>query len=394
MPALIVLSHWRWDFVCRRPQRLMDRMSRHYPVIYVEEPVRAKGPPKLVCKSRGAGIDVLVPHTPVEATGFRDEQLRVLGPLLAGYLQQRGIDESIAWFYTPMASPLIATLRPRLVVYDCMDDLSALKHAPAELPQREATLLQAASLVFAAGPALYEAKRKLHPRVHCVPSAVDPARFSPSRLNAFSEQAREADRLQERLPRPRLGFFGIIDERIDLELLDALAAARPDWHVVMAGPVLNLDPASLPRRPNIHWLDRQPQDLLPYLMAGWDVCLMPFASNEATRCISPTKTLEYMAGEKPIVSTAVPDVVALYGDVVRLARDPAQFIEACAELLRETGHQRARRLSNMTNTVFRTSWESTAQCIHELMEHALQAGSAGPQQAARAAAAPVLAVSR
>jgi glycosyltransferase involved in cell wall biosynthesis len=373
----------------------MSRLSRHYPVLYVEEPVRAKGPARLVCKQRNAGVEVLVPHTPVEATGFRDDQLRVIGPLLTDYLQEHGIDETIAWFYTPMASPLIASLQPQLVVYDCMEDLSALKHAPAELPQREATLLQSAALVFAAGPALYEAKRRLHPRVHCVPSAVDPARFSPSRLDPFSEHAREADRLQERLPHPRLGFFGIIDERIDLELLDALATARPDWQLVMAGPVLNLDAASLPRRPNIHWLGRQPQDLLPYLMAGWDVCLMPFALNDATRCISPTKTLEYMAGEKPIVSTAVPDVVALYGDVVRLARDPLQFIDACAELLRETGHQRARRLSNMTNAVFRTSWESTAQCIHELIEHALQSRGAGAQPAARtsAAAAP-LAVSR
>jgi glycosyltransferase involved in cell wall biosynthesis len=321
--------------------------------------------------------------------------LRLLGPMLAAYLRERGIEDCIAWFYTPMASPLTAVLQPRLVVYDCMDDLSALKDAPAELPQREAQLLQAASLVFAAGPALYEAKRQLHPRVHCVPSAVDPARFSPSRLDPSSEQAREADQLQERLPHPRLGFFGIIDERIDLRLLDAVAAARTDWQIVMAGPVVKLDPESLPKRRNIHWLGRQPQDVLPYLMAGWDVCLMPFALNDTTRCISPTKTLEYMAGEKPIVSTEVPDVVALYGDVVRLARDPGQFIEACAGLLRETGHQRARRLSNMTNTVFRTSWDSTAQCMHELMEHELQAASAGPVRAKASARVPArLAVSR
>ena len=393
MPALIVLSHWRWDSVCRRPQRLMSCLSRHYPIVYVEEPVCRPGPPGLVRKQRGA-VEVLVPHTPVEAPGFHDDQLRLLGPLLAAYLRERSIEASIAWFYTPMASPLVAVLQPRLVVYDCMDDLSALKDAPPELPQREAQLLQAASLVFAAGPALYEAKRRLHPRVHCVPSAVDPARFSPSRLDPSSEQAREADRLQERLPHPRLGFFGIIDERIDLGLLDALAAARPDWQIVMAGPVVKLDPASLPERPNIHWLGQQPQDVLPYLMAGWDVCLMPFVLNDITRCMSPTKTLEYMAGEKPIVSTAVPDVVALYGDVVRLARDPAQFIEACAGLLRETGHQRARRLSNMTSTVFRTSWESTAQCMHELMEHELQAADAGPVLARAEVGAVRLAVSR
>ena len=187
----------------------------------------------------------------------------------------------------------------------------------------------------------------------------------------------------------------MIDERLDLGLVDALAAARPEWQIVMAGPVLKIDPASLPKRPNIHWLGRQPHELLPYLMAGWDVCLMPFALNDATRCICPTKTLEYMAGEKPIVSTAVPDVVALYADVVCIARDAAQFTEACAALLRETGHQRARRLNNMVTTVFRTSWESTAQCIHELIEHALEAADAGPPPPTRQQAAPSpLAVSR
>jgi UDP-galactopyranose mutase len=393
MPHLIVLSHWRWDFVCRRPQQLMRRLSRHHPIIYVEEPVHEPGPAGLSVKTRGAGIEVLVPHTPLEVAGFDDEQLRLLGPLLAEHMTQRGIDERIAWFYTPMAAPLIAWLQPQLVVYDCMDELSAQKDAPAEMAQREEELLRAASLVFAGGPALYEAKRRLHPRVHCVPSAVDPARFAPSRLDASSEEAREADRLQERLPHPRLGFYGVIDERIDLGLVDAVALARPDWQLVMAGPVLRLEPASLPQRPNIHWLGRQPHEVLPYLMAAWDVCLMPFALNEATRFISPTKPLEYMAGEKPIVSTAVPDVVALYGDVVRVARDAAGFTEACAALLRETGHQRARRLNNMATAVFRTSWESTAQCIHELMEQALESSDAGPLPPTRQQAAP-LAVSR
>ena len=395
MPHLIVLSHWRWDFVCRRPQQLMRRLSRHHPVIYVEEPVHGPGPARLSVKSRGPGIEVVVPHTPVRSEGFDKEQIGAFGPLLAEYLRERGIDQRIAWFYTPMAAPLIDWLQPELVVYDCMDELSALKDAPAGLAQQEEVLLRAASLVFAGGPALYEAKRRLHPRVHCVPSAVDPACFTPSRLDAASEQAREADRLQERLPHPRLGFFGVIDERLDLGLVDALAAARPEWQIVMAGPVLKIDPASLPKRPNIHWLGRQPHELLPYLMAGWDVCLMPFALNDATRCICPTKTLEYMAGEKPIVSTAVPDVVALYADVVCIARDAAQFTEACAALLRETGHQRARRLNNMVTTVFRTSWESTAQCIHELIEHALEAADAGPPAPTRQQAAPSpLAVSR
>jgi UDP-galactopyranose mutase len=385
MPHLIVLSHLRWDFVFQRPQQLMSCLARHYPVLFVEEPVRSDGAPRLESKRPAPDIEVLVPHTPVDATGFHDDQLPLLGPLLAEHLRERGITDYIVWFYTPMALPLIAAMQPRLVVYDCMDELSAFKDAPRQLHQRETALLKIASLVFAGGPSLYAAKRTLHPRVHCLPSAVNATHFAPSRLDPASDEAREADLLQARIPRPRLGFFGVIDERLDAGLIDAVAAARPDWQLVMVGPVVKIDPATLPRRPNIHWLGMQPYSRLPYLMAGWDVCLMPFARNQATRFISPTKTLEYMAGEKPIVSTPVQDVVSLYGEVVKVAADAPKFIDACATLLAESGRQRGERQSNMMTTVFRASWESTAQCIHGLIETSLRQ-LAPPRQASPEAA--------
>lgn len=372
MPHLIVLSHLRWDFVYQRPQHLMSRLAAHYHVLFVEEPVRGDGPARLVERSEGPNIDVLVPHTPVEAPGFHDDQIAVLSPLLAEHLRTRGITDTIVWFYTPMALPLAAPLQPRMVVYDCMDELAAFKHAPRQLQQRETALLKLATLVFTGGPSLYEAKRQLHPRVHCLPSAVDAAHFAPALRDTGSPEAEAARRLQQPIQPPRLGFFGVIDERLDLSLLDTLAEARPDWQIVMVGPVVKIDPASLPQRPNIHWLGMQPYERLPHLMAEWDLCLMPFALNEHTRYISPTKTLEYMAGEKPVVSTAVHDVRALYGDVVRVAGDANQFVQACAELLEEGPQQRADRLNAMTTTVFRASWDSTAKCIHALMQEALR----------------------
>jgi len=390
MLELIVLSHRRWDFVHQRPRQLMSGLSHHYRIHFVEEPVFDDGAPCIEVKPQGPDIDVLVPHTPVVAAGFDDEQMPLLAPMLVEHLRERGVTDYIAWFYTPMALPLLAALQPRLVVYDCMDDLSALKNAPRQVQARETALLQRAAIVFTVGPALYEAKRALHPNLHCLPSAVNPAHFAPARLDSASEEAREGDRLQARLPGPRLGFYGVIDDRLDMALIDSVAAARPDWQIVMVGPVVGIDAASLPARPNIHWLGVQPYALLPHLLVGWDLCLMPFALNDATRCLGPTQTLEYMAADKPVVSTRVNDVVALHGDVVTLAADAPEFIQACARLLAETGRQRADRSNNMMAAVFRASWESTALCVHTLIEQALD-GQVAPHPAWQDAPGPALA---
>ncbi|HJV63829.1 MAG TPA: glycosyltransferase [Albitalea sp.] len=379
MPHLIVFSHLRWNFVYQRPQHLLTRLAKHYKVLFVEEPIRADGPPRLASSEVAAGVTVLEPMTPVDAAGFHDDQLPTLRPLVADYLREHGIDDYVVWFYTPMALPLLAELTrpgascaaPRAVVYDCMDELSAFKGAPRQLRQREAALMKAAQLVLTGGPSLYEAKRALHPNVLCLPSAVDAQHYAPHVATAKIDLMLQAEQIQGRIPGPRLGFFGVIDERLDIELVGALADARPDWQIVMVGPVVKIAPSQLPRRPNIHWLGQQPYALLPQLVADWDVCLLPFALNESTRFISPTKTLEYMAAEKPVVSTAVADVVGMYGDVVRIGRSHASFIEACASALSETGFKRAERINEMLATVSRYSWDSTAKCVHEAIEQVL-----------------------
>jgi glycosyltransferase involved in cell wall biosynthesis len=344
MPYLIVFSHLRWDFVYQRPQHLMSRLAPHYRVLFFEEPVFDAGPPRIDTISQQPNIDVLRPYTPVKAVGFHDDQLSVLKPMLAEYLSRKGIDDYLVWFYTPMPLPLIAQLHPRAVVYDCMDELTAFKDAPRQLYQRETALLRVASVVFTGGPSLYESRRNLHPQVHCLPSAVDAPHFSPAGLKADSDEARLAAKLHEGIGQPRLGYFGVIDERLDAGLVEAVADAHPDWQLVMVGPVVKIDRARLPQRQNIHWLGMQPYALLPYLIAAWDVGLLPFARNEATRYISPTKTLEYMAAEKAIVSTPISDVVALYGDVVRIAGNAGEFIAACEAALAESEAARTQRV--------------------------------------------------
>jgi glycosyltransferase involved in cell wall biosynthesis len=384
MPHLIVFSHLRWNFVYQRPQHLLSRLAQHGPVLFVEEPIHdAQGEARLECSAAAPGVTVLKPHTAVAAAGFHDDQLPVLRALVADHLRREGIDDYVVWFYTPMALPLLAELNPRAVVYDCMDELAAFKDAPRQLRQREAALLKSADLVLTGGPSLYEAKRSLNPNVLCLPSAVDAAHYSPAVATARLDAMLQAEQIQGRIPGPRLGFFGVIDERLDIGLLEAVADAHADWQVVMVGPVVKIEPAALPQRPNIHWLGQQPYSLLPQLVADWDVCLLPFALNESTRFISPTKTLEYMAAEKPVVSTAVHDVVAMYGDVVRIGHDHDSFIEACRWALSETGFKRAERITEMTATVSRFSWDNAAQAVREAID-TLLAGKPQPQAPADA----------
>ena len=399
MQTLLVFSHLRWDFVYQRPQHLLSRLAKHYRVLFFEEPVRGNQTPFLQRIAPCPNVEVLRPHTTVDAVGFHDDQLPELKHLLAEYLSDFSIDNYLVWFYTPMALPLLAELTPEAVIYDCMDELSAFKNAPRQMMQREKALLKRAQLVLTGGPSLYEAKRHLHRNVRCFPSAVDAEHFSPREplssngssgevssphvsmpvmsTSPTTERKRspfreDAERLHASIAHPRLGFFGVIDERFDAELLTAVADAAPHWQFVIAGPIVKIDPASLPQRANIHWLGRQPYEVLPHLVAQWDVCLLPFARNESTRFISPTKTLEYMAGEKPIVSTPIHDVVGLYGDCVSVAATAGEFISECARSLAETAADREQRLERMRGHVSRCTWDRTARDIHREIQAMLQ----------------------
>jgi UDP-galactopyranose mutase len=386
MTALIVFSHLRWGFACQRPQHLMTALADHLHVLFVEEPVYTPGPPRLECRALGPRLQVLVPHTPLHGLGFHDEQMPLLQRLLDAHLRLLDLDDFGLWFCTPMALPLAAQWRPRVVVYDCMDELSGLQNAPPLLRQREAALLRRADIVLTSGPSLYEAKRALHPNVHYLPSTVDAEHFAPRQQGDKDAAGRDdrvhdaeeaiAARLMRPIAQPRLGYFGLIDERIDFDLIDAVAAVRPDWQLVMVGPLVRVDRRSVPRRPNIHWLGQQPYQRLPHLLATWDVALMPFALNDATRFVNPSKALEYMAGEKPVVSTPLPDVVSLYGDLVRIARRSREFIDACAAALAEMPWQRGERLVRTASTVYRTSWKQHARHVSGLLaEHASRGDS-------------------
>jgi hypothetical protein len=360
MPTLIVFCHLRWDFVFQRPQHLMTRLAEHYRILFVEEPVYDEGEAHLQKTAVAPNITVCRPHTGIQAPGFHDDQIPTLQALLAD-LAPEG-ERPVVWFYTPMALPLLQGFDPALVIYDCMDELAAFKNAPKQLLQRESALLNIADLVFTGGPSLYQSKRDRHANAHCFSSSVDAKHFQKALDRGYCHPE------QEHLPRPRLGFYGVIDERFETDLIRQVAAARPYWQIVLVGPVVKIDPANLPRATNIHYMGQRTYEQLPQFLAGWDVCLLPFALNESTKFISPTKVLEYMAAELPSVSTPITDVKVPYGDVVAIADTPEKFIAACERMLAMTEDQKTALVERMRAIVAGTSWDLTAGKMHHLIQ--------------------------
>jgi UDP-galactopyranose mutase len=362
--ALICFSHLRWDFVFQRPQHLMSRFAKDRRVIVFEEPAGPPAPlPTLDLRTdEKTGVRIATPRLPEGLDGPAVEA--ALAGLLDKLLADEKIERPVVWYYTPMmlAFSRAVAERAACVVYDCMDELSNFRFAPERLKSLERDLVGLADVVFTGGYSLYEAKRGWHINIHPFPSSVDRAHFAQARaLN--TDRAEPAD--QAALPHPRLGFYGVIDERMDLELLAALADTHPEWSIVMVGPVVKVDPADLPKRANIHYLGGKSYPELPHYLVGWDVALMPFAINESTRFISPTKTPEYLAGGKPVVSTAVVDVIRHYGDLeaVLVAEDHKGFIAACETALKmaQTGKDSAGRpwLEAVDHALADLSWDAT-----------------------------------
>ncbi len=365
MNSLVVFSHLRWNFVYQRPQHLLSRLASRWRVIFIEEPVLEADRNELERFSPAPGVEVWRPHVTGNAPGFHDDHLPALQRLLGTAMCGAAVTDYWVWLYTPMALPLATGLQagqgPRGVVYDCMDELTAFRNAPRQLVQRENALFKMADLVFTGGRSLYNAKKGRHPDVHCFPSSVDACHFA----KASSDHP-----LQAGIARPRLGYCGVIDERLDLSLVEALAEARPDWQVVMVGPTAKIDPAVLPRHSNIHWLGQQSYADLPAFISSWDVCLMPFALNEATRYISPTKTLEYMACGRPSVSSPIKDVVEPYGHLVSIADNAHDFVAACEAILRRTPQEQAQHARALAGVVAGTSWDATAHAMGALIAQA------------------------
>jgi UDP-galactopyranose mutase len=375
--SLFCFSHLRWNFVFQRPQHLMSRFAREMNVIFWEEPVDIAPREIAYLQVREApdapNVRVVVPHLP---QGMPDDAREAaLKRLLDAHVAAiRG--PLIAWYYTPMMLPFSRHIDADVTVFDAMDELSKFKFAPTHLLELEQELIDRSDIVFTGGSSLYEAKKDRHDNVHCFPSSVDRAHFCKARARQFDP----AD--QEDLQRPRLGFYGVIDERFDTDLLDKVAEMRPGWSFVMVGPVVKISEDELPKRPNIHYLGGKTYDQLPAYLSGWDVALMPFAMNESTQFISPTKTPEYLAGGKPVVSTPIKDVVRHYGQLegVKIASTPEEFVAACEEALELSRNPESGWLAEADLMLSAASWDTTQARMAGLVADALgiRTGSANP----------------
>ena len=342
----------------------MTRFASERRVFFFEEPMfdsqRAH-----VQVHRDGDVYVVAPHLAPAMEHDRRAANDSVRDLLHAFCAEWHVEQPICWYYTPVALNFSRGLQPRAVVYDCMDELSAFKNAPPELLTREDELFERADIVFTGGHSLQEAKRKRHPRVYPFPSSVDVGHFAKAR--AIDRDPAD----QASIPHPRMGFFGVIDERMDLTLLGELAAAHPEWHLVMLGPVVKISEDALPKLPNIHYLGMKKYEELPAYLSGWEVALLPFAMNESTKFISPTKTPEYLAAGCHVISTPIRDVIRPYGEqrMVAIASTAAEFGDAISYALKDSDPEWRARVDTYLSQL---SWDRTWADMRTLVEDAVR----------------------
>lgn len=379
---IIVHSHLRWDWVWQRPQQFLSRISRRHKILFVEtlapDPELSSPMARFKAAEQFPNITILRLQFPSwrwnDGAYVDQERRRLVQECVQGPLAGR-FSNPVQWFYDPMAVPaFVGHMDEMLNVYDCMDELSKFACAPPQIVQRESDLLKSAAVVFTGGRKLYESKSRLHNNCHFYGCGVEDAHFGKAR----QQETAPAPELSS-LAKPILGYFGVVDERLDYELIAKLAEANPAGSVVMVGPVIKVDEKTLPRRENLHWLGQRSYSELPALCKAFDVCLMPFALNEATEFINPTKALEYMATGRPIISTAVADVVRNFGSVVKIARTPEEFIAQCRETLEQPDPQAIARGLQM---VAENSWDSIVERLENHIADALAASRIPERQGA------------
>jgi UDP-galactopyranose mutase len=349
----------------------MSRCARERRVFFFEEPIFDKyRSRRLELTLNADGVSVAVPHFPAQLEGER--LVAAQKEMIDELFLRCEIHDYVLWYYTPMAMPFTRHLNPLATIYDCMDELSAFRGAPPDMRAHEEELISRADAVFTGGRSLYEAKRARHWNVHAFPSSIEVEHFAQARVMS-GDPTDQAD-----IPHPRLGFMGVIDERMNVDLIKSIAQANPDWHVVLIGPIVKIDPGLLPEIPNVHLLGAKLYQELPSYLAGWDVALLPFAKNESTRFISPTKTPEYLAASKPVVSTSVRDVVTDYGDrgLVWIADTPEEFTAAIHKCLHNSS-DRPKWLSHVDSVLGENSWGRTWGRMMSLMETAIEQRNRG-----------------
>lgn len=362
---IVCYAHLRWNFVFQRPQHLLTRFAKKHRVIFFEEPVYGEYDDHYsLMRDEKHHVLVVTPHLCHQhLTVPHEYRLRTL---LAKVFADLHVGQHIAWYYTPIALEFTTETTPVLMVYDCMDELSAFRNAPEKLVELEKQMFRKADVVFTGGHSLYQHKRSHHHNIYPFPSSIDQDHFYMSRV-IMDEPEDQAG-----IPHPRFGFYGVIDERLDLELVRAVAEQRPNWQIVLIGPFAKIDPEQVPRLDNIHYLGQKHYHELPFYLSGWDVAIMPFALNDATRFISPTKTPEFLAGGKQVISTSIRDVVEPYGrlGLVHIADTAEAFVKAGEEVL--SVKDRKRWTADVDSFLAGNSWDRTWNEMQQVIDAAMK----------------------
>jgi len=330
----------------------MSRFARTHRVFFIEEPIFTPDiQPNFEIRNISKNLNVAVPHLPA---GISDKDVNgALQSLLVEMFSEQSIHPDIFWYYTPMALPISRGFTPELVVYDCMDELCNFKFAPPALKLLEKELFAKADIVFTGGNNLYAAKKNQHHNIYSFPSSIDKKHFAKARL------AMDSPEDQANIPGPRFGFYGVIDERFDIDLIRQVAERNKGWNFVMIGPVVKIDPETLPKLPNIHYLGSKTYEELPVYLGGWHIAMVPFLRNDSTKYISPTKTPEYLSGGVPVISTSIVDVVNPYGNagLVHIADTADEFIEAAKKEFDRK--DREKWLGEVDKFLSDNSWDNT-----------------------------------
>ncbi len=347
---MIVFCHLRWDFVFQRPQHLINRLSQSYKILMVEEPI---------VYAEGEKYTAHIKHITDRITVLqpRVDTINEIGDVIKKHLSSNTIP--IGWFYSAAFVPVFEKIKFCKIIYDCMDELALFKGASQQLISQEKELILKADLVFTGGKSLYESKRHFKTSTYCFPSSVDREHFDIANKNA------EVPNEIAYLPKPIIGYYGVIDERIDYLLLEETARENPDCSFVMIGPLAKITAEELPQNPNLYFLGMRDYNQLPAYLGSFDIAMMPFAMNDATKYISPTKTLEYMAGGKPVISTPVHDVVRDYNHCVKIIKNAGDFKSAIKSFIADEDKSYLKAYSSVLDA---TSWDATVMQMIELIK--------------------------
>jgi len=374
--TIICFSHLTWDRnLFQRPQQLMLRFSKRFNVLYVSgyscrqffiDLFRRK---KTHSYHVTDNLAVYSPFALPPIKKYSSITIR-LNKILLSFLVKRRLKklkfkDPILWIYHPRYIDAIGKFKEELIIYDCMDDFTSLLSDYEDRERNikdERALLKKADMVFAGGYSIAELKRDSREHIHVFPSAVEIYHFKKAR----SDNLEMPDDITD-IPHPILGYWGAIDERVDHELLKRLAMKHPEWSIVLLGPIVRHkagDLSYLKEIKNIFWLGPKDYSLLPNYAKAFDVCLIPFVLSREGKFLSPTKTLEYLATGKPVVSTPITDVVRFYDGVVGIADGPDEFGMAVRRCMEEdNASMKQKRICFTENK----SWEDTAEKMEKLI---------------------------